>query len=204
MKKLLSSPLFISLCVLLSGAGAGVYWFWRASDLLVAQALAARQKEAPPDVGRDKGWDFWTIEIENLASELRDERAHLRNEAEQIDQRKARLATEQQQLTALRSQIEQMQKEITERVVEIRADEKKNIRSLAQTYTSLTPRAAVALIHELDDVTVVKILSQMKPDVIGPIFEEMTRESTTDDNLSLRAATLSEKIRLVRSATASK
>lgn len=203
MKKLLPS-LLISLCVLLSGTGAGAYWFWRASELLATQALAAKPADPPPEIERSRGWDFWTIEIENLASELRDERARLQHESEQIDQRNARLANEQQQLAALRRQLEQMQKEISDRVVEIREDEKKNIRSLALTYTSLTPRAAIALIRELDDVTVVKILSQMKPDVIGPIFEEMSRETTDSDNLALRAAVLSEKLRLVRAASPSK
>ena len=91
-----------------------------------------------------------------------------------------------------------MRKEISDRVIEISADEAKNIRSLSQTYANLSPRAAVAIIKELDDTTAVKILSLMKADVVGPIFEEMSKASGTDTVLAKRAATLSEKLRLMK------
>ena len=52
----------------------------------------------------------------------------------------------------------------------------------------------------MDDVTVVKILSLMKSDSVAPIFEEMSRSSTADPALARRAAALSEKLRLVRTA----
>ena len=87
-----------------------------------------------------------------------------------------------------------------ERVVAIGADEAKNLHSLAQTYSTLTPHAAVAIIKEMDDTTVVKILSLMKPDVVGPIFEDMAKPNGGDDTLARRAAALSEKIRLMKSA----
>jgi flagellar motility protein MotE (MotC chaperone) len=92
-----------------------------------------------------------------------------------------------------------MHQEITDKVVEIQADEAKNLRMLAQTYTNLTPHAAVAIIRELDDTTVVKILSLMKPDVVGPIFEDMA-QSASGASDAHRAAVLSEKLRLVRAA----
>ena len=51
----------------------------------------------------------------------------------------------------------------------------------------------------MDDLMVVKILSMMKPDVVAPIFEEMSRAAATDAALAKRAAVLSEKLRVVRS-----
>ena len=95
-----------------------------------------------------------------------------------------------------------MRKEIGERVIEINTDETKNLRGLAQTYTNLTPKAAVAIIREMDDVTVVKILSLMKPDIVAPIFEEMSKTPDKDGLLSRRAAVLSEKLRLLKAAKA--
>jgi len=90
-----------------------------------------------------------------------------------------------------------MHRNISDKVVEIQADEAKNLRMLAQTYATLSPHAAVTIIHDLDDATVVKILSLMKPDTIGPIFEDMTQADPSSSD-GHRAAVLSEKLRLVR------
>jgi flagellar motility protein MotE (MotC chaperone) len=204
MKKLFSPSILAVVVGLFTGTGTGVYWFWRSAEPILAQAAAAQEAEKPPEPARQKGWDFWTIDIENLATELRGERAKLKAEAEHVAQRSAQIATEQQQLNTLRTQIENLQKEISNKVIQIRTDEKKNIRNLAMTYSNLSPRAAIALIRELDDITVVKILSQMKPDVVGPIFEEMSRITSPEDNLARRAAILSEKLRLMQSESSSR
>jgi len=92
-----------------------------------------------------------------------------------------------------------MRREIDDRVVAIRSDEAKNLRSLSQTYTNLSPHAVVIIFRETDDATAVKILSLMKPEVVGPIFEDMARSSLIDGTLARRAATLSDKLRLMKS-----
>jgi flagellar motility protein MotE (MotC chaperone) len=198
MTKVLLNPALLAAIALFAGVAAGLLPIMRAGDQIIAQiratrVIAAKEKKA-------QGWDFWTIEIDNLASELKEEKGRQHKQAELLDQRAARLDAEQQELEKLRDNIENMRKEIGQKVVEIRADETKNLRSLAQTYTNLTPRAAVAIIREMDDVTVVKILSLMKPDVIAPIFEEMSRTSDKDGLLARRVAILSEKLRLLKAA----
>ena len=170
----------------------------RAARPLIAAALAARRAAAPAE-GKQQGWDFWTIEVENLATELKDEQAHQRKLAEGLDRRAARLAAEEQELAKVRAELEALRRELNERVIEIGADEAKNLRTLAQTYMNLSPTAVVAILREMDDRTVVKILGLMKPDVVGPIFEEMSRTSAADGTLARRAAVLSEKLRLLKS-----
>ena len=96
--------------------------------------------------------------------------------------------------------IEAMRAEIGRKVIEITADESKNLRTLAQTYSNLTPKGAVAILREMDDTTVVKILSLMKSDAVGPIFEEMAKTTAPDGTLARRAALLSEKLRLMKAA----
>lgn len=200
MSKLLLQPPLVLALALLSGLAAGLLPLWRAGDLLVAQALASRAKVVKAH--KAQGWDFWTIEIDNLAAELKDEKARVAKQAEQLDLRAARIAAESQELEALRGHVEAMRREIGEKVIEITADEAKNLRALSQTYANLTPRAAVAIIRELDDATTVKILSLMKADTIGPIFEEMSKTATPDGTLARRAAVLSEKLRLMKAAKA--
>lgn len=201
---LIRNPFVLAAIAVLLSLGVGVATFWRAGVLLVQQAAELREKqaaEAKPK--KEKGWDFWTIEIENLSNELKEERARQRKQAELLEQREARIAAEQKELATMRGEIEGLRNEIAEKVTSIRDDEAKNLRALSQTYTSLTPRAAVAIIREMDDVTAVKILSLMKPDVVGPIFEEMSKTTGADGTpLSRRAAVLSEKLRLMKAKRA--
>lgn len=192
----LISPLTVSILGLFVGAATGLGWFWVRADCLVAVALAHARPVSASTV-KSKGWDFWTVEIDSLASELKDEKARVKKEEEDLDQRTVRIASDRQELEKLRTELNSMHKEITDKVVEIQADEAKNLRMLAQTYTNLTPHAAVAIIRELDDATAVKILSLMKPDIVGPIFEDMA-QSTSGPNEAHRAAVLSERLRLVR------
>jgi len=204
------SPAAAMLLALPLAVAVGPAWFWLKTDKLVAEVLIARQakaKDAAAVVGARKaqGWDFWTIEMENLAAELKEEKLKLRKESDQLDQRAARLGAERQELDRIRQDIEGMRREIDERVITIRVDEAKNLRGLAQTYATLSPAAAVAILKEMDDSTVVKILSLMKADVTGPIFEAMA--ATPDGapggvTLAKRAALLSEKIRLMKSGVA--
>ncbi len=194
---LLRKPLVVLLLGIFAGAAAGLYPIWKSGaklveSIVVARAIAEKEKKA-------QGWDFWTIEIDNLASELKDEKARLRQVAEQLDLRAARLDSEQQELDGLRKEIERMRTEISEKVIEINNDESKNLRTLAQTYGNLSPTAAVAIIRELDDKTAVKILSLMKPEVVSPIFEEMSRSNSNDGPMARRAALIFEQMRLLKS-----
>lgn len=199
MIKKLQSPLLAAVAGLLVSTALGVYLTWRASADLVLAAIPEKPKA--PEVETERGWDFWTIEIENLSTELRDERERLRAQAEELAQRTARVEAEERELAKVRAELESLRDEISSKLVEVTADEAKNLRTLAATYTNLTPRAAVAIIRKLDDTMAVKILSLMKPDVIGPIFEEMSR-TVGDDGLPLaeRAATLSNRIRLIKAS----
>ena len=200
MTKILQNPLILSVVALVAGLAAGIMPLWRSSQLLVAHAITARVVK--PHMSKAQGWDFWTIEVDSLAAELKDEKARLAKQTEQLDLRAARLSAEQKELEKLRSSIEATRKEIGERVIEISADEQKNLRALAQTYTVLSAPAAVAIIREMDDTTVVKILSLMKADVVAPIFEVMSKTSDKEGALARRAAILSEKLRLLKSTKA--
>lgn len=198
MNKLLQNPAVLMILGLTAGLGVGIGWVWRAADVLITQAI----KTPPPSLElqeqREQGWDFWTIEIDNLAAELKEERERQQKQADALDLRASRLAAEQQELQRLRNELAAMKSDIENKVFTVTADEYKNLRTLAQTYTNLTPRAAVAIVQELDDETVVKIFSLMKPDVVGPIFEEMAKTTGPEGPMARRAALLSEKIRLIK------
>ena len=192
----LQHPLAYGPISLVLSLAVGVAACWQPITEMIAQASVP----LPPVEGTElkkKGWDFWTIEIENLSEELRQERERLRKQADLLDQRAARLASEEKEFAKLRADVEALRNEIHLKVIEISVDEAANLRKLSQTYANLSPRAVVAIVREMDDNTAVKIFSLMKPDIVGPIFEEMSRGSA-DGELARRAAILSEKLRLMK------
>ncbi len=193
----LQIPLVAAGLGLTLSVGLGVGLSWRTLNELVVRAAAAVPSKEPSEL-KKKGWDFWTIEIDNLSNELKEERLRLRRQSELLDQRAARLAAEEKEFAKLRADVETLRRQIAEKVIEITTDEAKNIRTLSATYTNLTPRGAVAILREMDDATAVKILSLMKPDIVGAIFEEMSHSVGADNALPRRAALLSEKLRLMK------
>jgi flagellar motility protein MotE (MotC chaperone) len=201
----LTNPIVAAVLAIIMGTGTGLYTFWRAAGAVLEQAVknVPHSKEAVPAAERERGWNFWTIEIENLANELKGERDRQHKLGEQLDHRETQMAAERQELNKIRTEIEGLRQEIATKVVEINADELKNIRGLAQTYSTLTPHAAVAIIREMDDTMAVKILSVMKPDVVAPIFEEMSKTAGADGPMARRAALLSDRLRLMKTAKAS-
>jgi flagellar motility protein MotE (MotC chaperone) len=202
MKSKLQNPAVVAALAVMISVAVGVMTFWRTAAPLAEAAVlkAAKNVKVPPVELKERGWDFWTIEIENLSSELKGERDRLRQQHEQLDQRAAQLANEARELAKVRTELEALRRGISEKIIEISADDAKNIRTLAQTYTNLTPRAVVAIVREMDDSTVVKIFSVMKVDVVSAIFEEMSRTAGADGPLSKRVAILSERMRQVKSA----
>lgn len=194
----LQNPIFAAGFSLLLSLALGIALCWRAAAPLLAAAIAAGPHVRKPAVEKVKGWDFWTIEIENLSTELKGERDRLRKQSELLDQRTARIASEEKELAKVRAEIDSLRKEIAGRVIEITTDEAKNVRVLAQTYSTLTPTAVVAILREMDDTTAIKILSLMKSDAVGPIFEEMSHTAGKDGPLARRVAILSEKMRQMK------
>jgi flagellar motility protein MotE (MotC chaperone) len=196
----LQNPVFAAALGICVSVALGVSVSMKALAPLLEQTVVPTEKK-PTEELKQKGWDFWTIEIDNLSNDLKGERARLRKEAELLDQRAVRLAAEEKELGKLRTSIEVLRKEIADKVFEIAADESKNLKTLAQTYAALSPRAAVAIFREMDDATAVKILSLMKTEVVSPIFEQMSQTANTDGTpLARRAALLSEKLRLMKAA----
>jgi flagellar motility protein MotE (MotC chaperone) len=197
--KFLRSPLFATLFGTLLGVGTGIATFWQAAHSFVAhvrEEQVAQVEKARPE----KPWDFWTLEIDNLAKELRAQRAAVDQRQEELRAREARLAAEAAELAQLRRDLEALRDTISNRVVQIQQDEERNLKALAQTYSAMTPRATLAILNQLDEPTAVKILSLMKPDVTAPLFEQMGQAAATDPTMAQRAATLSERLRLIRPA----
>jgi flagellar motility protein MotE (MotC chaperone) len=202
MIKIVTNPIVTLVVALVLGVGTGMSMFMQAARPLIAAAQAARVKAAKAKEP-EAPWGFWTLEIENLASELKDQKAVIKKYEESLKLREERLNAERQELAKQRDQLESMRADIANRITAIQSDEIKNLKSLVATYSNLTPRATLTIFKEMDDVMVVKILSLMKTDVTTPLFEEMSKQAATDPFVARRVATLTEKLRLLKTSPTS-
>jgi flagellar motility protein MotE (MotC chaperone) len=115
----------------------------------------------------------------------------------ELDKLAAHIESERQELEKTRSDIGAMRDEISAEIPQFQESERKNMKTLAQTYSDVTPAAAVAIFREMDENTCAKLLSLMKPDKVAAIFEEMSQEDK-DDTMTKRAARISDKLRLMK------
>jgi len=193
--KILSNPIVLVLLGLLLGIGTSTAVIWKTAHPLVREIAHAREKGQTPEKP-EQPWDFWTLEIEALASELKDQKALLKQREDNVGLRETRVVAEQQELAKTRKQIESIRDEIATKMIEVQADEAKNLKTLANTYKNLSPKSAVPILQEMEELTVVKVLSLMKTDEVSALFEEMGK--SPDPTVVKRAALLSERMRLLK------
>jgi flagellar motility protein MotE (MotC chaperone) len=198
---ILTKPWFAAVLIVLLQPAVALFLVWKSAPAIVATLTAAAAPVEEPMRPKEARapWNMWTPEIEKIAAELKDARAALQEREQAVAMREARIAAEQTELARTRKEIELQRAEIGRLLTEISTDEMKNLKSLAQTYSGLTPKGAVAIFNEMDDTTVVKILALTKSDVVAAVFEEMAKDKSEKSNLAQRAAVLSERLRLMKS-----
>jgi flagellar motility protein MotE (MotC chaperone) len=159
------------------------------------KAAEGEAKYGPP-----RFWSFRADEVEALISELNDQRAKLVDRQTELDKLASHIDAERQELEKTRADIGAMRDQISAELPEVKDAERKNLKNLAQTYAIITPTAAVAIFREMDENTCAKLLSQMKPEKVGAILQEMSQEDK-DESMTKRAARISDKLRLMLDQT---
>ena len=148
-------------------------------------------------------WSFQTEAMDALFKELATEREKLAIEQKNAVAQQTQTAAEAAELVKTRLEIKALRDEIDLRVVEIEAHEVKNLKTLAQTYSVMSPAAAVTILREMDENAAVKILATMKVERVGPILGEMSKsgDRAGEETMARRAARISDKLRLLKTAT---
>jgi hypothetical protein len=96
MQKFKSPAVAAAVGILLSVA-VGVAMAVRLLGPMMNRPDALPKNPVTPEL-KERGWDFWTIEIDNLSNELKEERGRLRKQADLLEQRAARLAADEKEL----------------------------------------------------------------------------------------------------------
>jgi flagellar motility protein MotE (MotC chaperone) len=195
--KALRSPLVLALLagLLFLGTTFGVLYLQR--DALLNSGDATPEALAKTAVPQ-RLFSFHADEVDALAAELKDQREKLDARQAGLDKLATRLDAEKQELERTRGEIKSMRDEIAKSIPQIQESEARNLKTLAQTYSNMTPQAAVAIFREMDEMMTVKILAAMKADKVGAVLQEMARAQTGDDAMAKRAARISDKLRLLK------
>lgn len=197
MKRLFQSSLLTGLLAVVLFFGIQGYlvfrFFWTPHE-----TPSVRTAEIEPGEPARFYWDFWTPEIDAFVDDLRVQRQALEERKAELAGIEARVVAERLELEKTRQRLEAFRSSLEESIVEVGLTEEKNLKTLAQTYSNIPPDAALLILREMEDDVVVKILMHMKPDVVGAILEEMTIQADDTGLLVKRAATLSNRLRLVR------
>ena len=193
-------PLLIVLFGAVGGSMTGLFVFVQGAAPLLRQAKAATEEDAAVVLLR-KPWDFWTLEIAQLSDELEGRLTSLDAREADVVAREDRLAAAMLELEQARSEVQNLREELSRQVGQIQEDEAKNLRNLAKTYGEMKPAAALPIMRELSDDTVVKILSLWKPDQVRPLLDEISKNAGHDPDMVRRAGFWSERLRLVPQGT---
>jgi flagellar motility protein MotE (MotC chaperone) len=207
--KLLTSPLLIILVATLLGVGLSSYIVLMRIPEYAAMAAAMRPKpkvipshlpDRPPPV------DVTSKAVSEL--KLAKDQLAVR-EAALIEQQK-RMESERLELERTRSDIDLMRKQVESYLTEAKGlnvkaraedavSEMKNLKTLVQTYSAMSPKSTVAIMLQMEDSSAVKILALMKVDIVAGIFEEMGKQAAGDPLMAKRAAKLAEGVKNYRS-----
>jgi flagellar motility protein MotE (MotC chaperone) len=148
------------------------------------------QSHKPNSTGAS--WAFFNPELEQIVSELKAERDAVAAKDKQLNELATRLRAERAELDESLKTIKKLQQQVDRDVYRIKDDEAVNLKKLSKMYASMEPAGAARILHELDDVVVVKILGLMKEAETGLILESMSRLGAPETK---RAAALSESLR---------
>jgi flagellar motility protein MotE (MotC chaperone) len=202
----------ILLAVILGTAtAAGVLLLkWPSVTTLPPEPPATRTKIK----SQSKDWDFYTAEIDNLIQELQKQRTGYEVKTKDLGAVEMRIAAEKQELLRLREEllrlrgeIEKMRDDLTSQTTELVSTEKSNIRNLARSYAIMKPAEAVAILSQMSDANIVKLLATMKADIVAKILGEMAKTkdpaapADSKTTLANRAATISDQLRLFKNDT---
>jgi flagellar motility protein MotE (MotC chaperone) len=137
-------------------------------------------------------WERHDPEVDQLLKEIKDEKAALEKRSAELRELETRLAAERAEINQITQRVAQLQFEFDQNLVRVKEEEIPNLKKLAKMYTAMSPEGASAIMRELDDLVVVKVMSFMKEDQSAPLLDAMAREGETQ---AKRAAAIAEALR---------
>jgi flagellar motility protein MotE (MotC chaperone) len=137
-------------------------------------------------------WAFQNPEVDQLISDLRQQKDTLAEKEHILNDLATRLKAEREEIGIVTQKVARLQTEFDRNVVRVREEETANLKRLAKIYGAMTPEGAVSILKEMNDDDVVRILVFMKDPETAPILELLAKPGVSD---AKRAALISGRLK---------
>lgn len=138
---------------------------------------------------------FWTQhnpEVDQLMQELRREKEDIARREAELKKLSAQLQAERDAINQVTQRVARLQAEFDQNVIRLKEDELPQLKKMVKLYGTMSPEGVAAIFKELDDQTVIKLMSLMKEDQSAPMLDSMAKEGPDQ---AKRAASIAESLR---------
>jgi flagellar motility protein MotE (MotC chaperone) len=169
-----------------------------AATILVLQPakFAGLRPAAPADrsADDDPSWRFRNPEFNQWVAQIKEEKDALALREQHLTELQNRLAAERQEIMTVTQTVAQLQADFDRNVIRFKTQETENVHRQAKLIAAMSPAGAAAMIAEMPDDDVVRILFTMKTDEASAILDTLSTHGKDD---AKRAATLTVRLHQV-------
>ncbi len=186
MSRLLQSSWFVALtgCLLyLATTGA----LLRPKDF----AGARTEQTVSHSPNDDPSWKFRNPEFEQWVQEIKSEKELLATREQQLRELQTRLEAEHQEILTLTQTVYGLQQSFDQGVVRFKEQEADNLKRQTKVVAGMSPEGAAAMLSQMPDDQIVRILYSLKPDQASPILDTMSKLGPIE---AKRAADLAQRL----------
>lgn len=187
MSRLLQSPLTV-LAVACLTFFATMFFLLR--TLPLGQVMPV--KKEPLRAEDDPSWRFHNPDIDQWVAQIKDERETMAMREQQLKDWESRLAAESREIAAVTQAVTRTQEEFDKRVLTFSTQQKDNVKKQLKVIADMTPEGAAAMMNEMPDDEVARLLYTLKPDIAAGILDAMSKPGGAP---AKRAATLTDRIK---------
>ena len=146
----------------------------------------------------DPSWRFRNPEFNQWVAQIKEEKDSLAVREQHLTELQNRLNAERQEIMTVTQTVAQLQSAFDRNVIRFSAQETENVRRQAKLIAAMSPAGAAAMIAEMPDDDVVRILFTMKIDEASAILDTLSTRGKDD---ARRAATLTVRLHQILPAT---
>ena len=156
------------------------------------EVLAKKEKEK----NKISIWDKQVKDFTGLLAQLETARNQQEIREKQLKAFEDQLKNEREALNVLKQSIEILQSELERRLIKVQESEVKNLKTLAESYTNMTPESVAKIFEESEETSVIKIMHFLAPETLGAILQVMSKEISKDEKAGAKINHLLESFRL--------
>ena len=146
----------------------------------------------------DPSWRFRNPEFNQWVAQIKEEKDALALREQNLTELQNRLNAERQEIMSVTQTVAQLQSDFDRNVLRFSSQETENVRRQAKLIAAMSPAGAAAMIAEMPDDDVVRILFTMKIDEASAILDTLSIRGKDD---AKRAAMLTVRLHQILPVT---